>query len=251
MLPYELEQQLIIWHELDLPDPSDAVRTYNPLKLSFTAVDRMASEKDGGTTAVVAMVIGSTLFVCNVGDSRAILITATGRVFQASEDARCGFDETQSSETSQSPDKYTQSALKRGGFVFPGGVFGNRVNGEVEPARTIGDHNFGGSRFTYALNPRPKIVPFTDAILDEMLNERQYERLAGDASLKDCLLVLVSDGITGKISSQQMGDLVFVLWQNGFNPEEIAAYLIEAALQCGSKDNMSASVTPVSALYPD
>ncbi|WOG82607.1 hypothetical protein DCAR_0101772 [Daucus carota subsp. sativus] len=123
----------------------------------------------GGSTAVTAILIdGQSLWVANVGDSRAVL-SRRGQAIQMSID--------------HEPNTERGSIENKGGFVsnMPGDVA--RVNGQLAVSRAFGDKNLKNH-----LRSDPDVK---DAIVDE------------DADL----LILASDGLWKVMSNQEAVDI--------------------------------------------
>jgi serine/threonine protein phosphatase PrpC len=108
-------------------------------KEAFAELDRYY-RGDAGSTLNVAIRIGDALWVCNVGDTRAILVEE-GEVTQLSKD--------------QSPDdpQIKRGIIKRGGVVLNRGC--PRVGGIIAVGRALGDRCAVGMVHT------PKITKFT------------------------------------------------------------------------------------------
>lgn len=163
----------------------------------------------GGTTACVALIINNVLWVANLGDSRAILINRNGEDIQLSEDAKAG-DEI-----------YKHSIEKRDGTVIFEGEC-DRIEGMLEPARALGDHELCG-----AASARPKITRYP---------------LTG---FSGCL-VLVSDGVTDTMIAPnlEIGSLVRTMLQKMPNPESVnlASRIVRKSLRARDGDNITAIV---------
>jgi len=165
-----------------------------------------------GTTAVIALFRDDTVFVANVGDSRALLgkmdnegrriVQEIGRVHttaDAKEIGRIG---------------------DSGGMVmnWQGGL---RVNGELIVTRSIGDPHMG-----------PCII--SDPDITKI-----------DIGREDKFLVLASDGLFDVMSSQEVVDFVFdkkAEAKASKSVNNISDLLVEAALAKQSNDNISAII---------
>ncbi|MCB1148776.1 MAG: protein serine/threonine phosphatase 2C family protein [Chlamydiia bacterium] len=109
------------------------VGIWNALKITCVHLDR-AYLLLAGTTANIALFVDGHLWVANVGDSRALLLTKES-IVQLSDDAKCGT-------------RFDSSIVKRGAQVIR-----RRVGGAIAPARYIGNPAQGA-----ATTPRPKIT---------------------------------------------------------------------------------------------
>lgn len=132
------------------------VGIWNALKITCVHLDR-AYLLLAGTTANIALFVEGHLWVANVGDSRALLLTEE-KIVQLSDDAKCGT-------------RFDSSIVKRGARVI-----NRRVQGAIAPARYIGNPAQGA-----ATTPRPKItktklqgrallVQMSDGITDVLSN---------------------------------------------------------------------------------
>lgn len=123
-----------------------------------------------GTTACVALVQHKKIFVANAGDSRAILIQASGRIHPLSCDHK--------------PDRVDEKARieTAGGFIQFYGVW--RVQGVLALSRAIGDR-----LLKPFVIPTPEVTSFTTSSFDHYL-------------------VLATDGVWDVLSNQQVGTLV-------------------------------------------
>lgn len=115
-------------------------------KLAFVKASNhyKIAEKDDGSTAIIACIIGDFLWVVNTGDSRAVLNTG-GKAFQLSKDARAANESDQS------------GVINRGGKIMRG-----RVGGGVAVTRSIGDHYAVGM----SARPHPHIFPLSSLSQD-------------------------------------------------------------------------------------
>lgn len=189
---------------------------YRALKDAMAELDRRCpawAGPDCGSTVNLSLVIADDLYVANVGDSRAVLVTPQGAV-QMSEDAK--------------PDtpRYAREIVKRGGVVFRPVAGGPaRVNGVLAVARAIGDHRLGA-----AISPLPKITRY------HLPPEGQAR--AGYAIVHAC------DGVFDVASSREVASAVQS--RGATDPaERIAARIVAAAYRAGSSDNLSAMVVPL------
>lgn len=110
-----------------------------------------ASKDEGqmldGSTAICVLVMGSHVFVTNVGDSRAVLVRASGSVVAMSTDHK--------------PTTLAESVRihKVGGHVADG-----RVNGVLSVSRSIGDE-----KLSHLVTAKPDIRPFNLKHPDDLI----------------------------------------------------------------------------------
>jgi serine/threonine protein phosphatase PrpC len=113
--------------------PSDAAAVGAACTDALVATQKAieAENIEGGTTAIVAIVLQKQLFVANLGDCRAVLITKDGKGERASYDHK---------PTDPIEEKRVQDA---GGVVTKttaNGVTTGRINGVLAVARSLGDN---------------------------------------------------------------------------------------------------------------
>jgi len=181
----------------------DAVGMFNALKLTPVTLDRNYTGR-AGTTANITVQEGNNLWVANVGDSRALLITPAGTAVQLSEDAK------------PDDERYKRSIIKRGGMVITRHV--PRINGMLAVGRAIGDHFLNG-----AASPRPKIVHYT---------------LPEESS--GYILIQACDGIFDVATTNGVAKLVHA--NRDLPAEQLAKLLVAAAYEADSTDNLSVIV---------
>lgn len=158
----------------------------------------------GGSTLVVALVIDSDLWVANVGDSRAVLVTeAASRQL--------------TSDASLKNEAFQREVTKRGGAVGQDkhGVWRTSGGFGITLARSIGERNEKGVS--------------AQAIVSK------YQ-----LSSKINTLVLGSDGLFDVLSSCDVGAIVRKCSSD--SPLRISALLVQAAFASGSEDSITAMV---------
>lgn len=194
--------------ELYNTESLEIARIWNAIKIAFVDLDLSYHQNmPGGSTACVALVIDNVLWTANSGDSRAILVNRNnGEVIQLSEDAKPG------------DGVYRCSIKKRGGFVAIDRNGCHRVGGILATARALGDHHLFG-----AVSSRPKITHFP---------------LVG---FSGCL-VLVCDGVTDVLTTSKVGDIARSALRKNDPDVNIANRIVEASLDEGTLDNVSAVV---------
>ncbi|XP_051883732.1 protein phosphatase 1K, mitochondrial-like [Pristis pectinata] len=162
-----------------------------------------------GTTATVALLKEeSLLMVANVGDSPAILCHE-GKAEQLTED-----------HTPRRRDE--RKRIKEcGGFIDWSCATNPYVNGRLAMTRSIGDVDLK----PYGVTAQPEVKTV----------ELQH--------MKDCFLVLTTDGVSAFMEAQEVCDVV----KRCQDPSEAAAVINEQALQYGSHDNVTTIVVPFGA----
>eukprot|EP01060_Flectonema_neradi_P014699 TRINITY_DN2132_c3_g1_i1.p1 TRINITY_DN2132_c3_g1~~TRINITY_DN2132_c3_g1_i1.p1 ORF type:complete len:437 (+),score=66.85 TRINITY_DN2132_c3_g1_i1:127-1437(+) len=192
-------------HKL-LADPAGALRE------CFIAVDRAIYRKvrgrDGGATCTAALIAGSTLWIANLGDSRAVASEA-GTAIQLSRDHK-PFDTAEAHRVERC-----------GGFIAYG-----RVGGCLAITRAFGDFELkGGDRVLKEVNipvsNTPEISKFT------MTSNTEF-------------VIVACDGVWDVMSSQEAVSIVRRDLSKGVNVA--ASSLVRASIEKGSCDNVTALV---------
>ena len=132
---------------------------------------------DSGCTAVVALLVGTELFVANAGDSRCV-VCRDGKAIEMSFDHK--------PEDDPERDRIT----KAGGRVTPDG----RVNGGLNLSRAIGDH-------AYKTN---KKLPLSEQMISPVPD---VKRLTINPET-DSYIFLACDGIWNSLNSQEVVDFI-------------------------------------------
>jgi serine/threonine protein phosphatase PrpC len=195
------------------PDALSDVGIWDALKDCFKQLDADYQGNDG-TTAIVAICLGDRMWVANVGDSRAILVQ-NEKTIQASEDAKPGIA------------RYKKTIEEKlGGFVLRTyvctGCF--RVNGRLSVARAIGDKSLLGKDGKCCISPNLKITCY---------------------SLKDFqggYLVLACDGLYDVATTDEVGQAIKQMIDQGISTGKMALHLVHGALLNNSSDNVSVMV---------
>ncbi len=145
-----------------------------------------------GCTAVVALKVGSTLFVANAGDSRGVLCRGT-KAIALSEDHKPAH------ETERS------RIIAAGGFLSEiGGVC--RVNGNLNLSRAIGD-------LKYKSNTE---LPAKDQIITAQPDIRKFSLCS-----EDRFMVLCCDGVWDVMSNQDVVDFIVGRLDQGLTPSQV------------------------------
>lgn len=182
----------------------------NALKKAFIKLDTDFPGNEG-TAAIVAFVLNGKIWVANAGNSRALLINNEGTVKQASEDADPKIE------------RYKKTIEKLGGTVFL-----NRINGNLELARSIGHKQVVGKSGQRCISPKPKITCYPLA-----------EFQAG-------YLVLACHGLYKVASSHEVGKAIQEMNERGMSPYKMAKHLVYTAMMRGAQDNVTAMVIKLS-----
>lgn len=176
---------------------------------------RTKPDDESGTTAVVAVVAGTTLTVANCGDSRCILSRGGTAVSLTSD------------HKASRPDEVAR-VVRCGGFVVR-----NRVLGALAVSRALGDPAFktgaGGQLMELGkslVSSQPQIVETPLASTDEFL-------------------VLACDGLFDVMDSQRVVDFARDCLARGDSPAATADALARNAVAEGSTDNVSVVVVKV------
>lgn len=213
--PLELKKDL----EAGLPPARAMVNATYATEVAFA---REHARDDSGTTAVCVLLDmtaetteegggGAVITVSNVGDSRALLVQAKGKIVPLTTDQ----------------DGANALELRRikaaGGFVDEDGY----VNGDVQTARSIGDAD---AKFPDGVHSAA-VVP-TPAVLQRELCDT------------DVALVLACDGLFEAHggSNAWINKMVRRLVKEGRSAQHIAEALVAQALADGSEDNTTAIV---------
>lgn len=183
---------------------------YHTLKLACLDIGRHFKVKHsdyyGGSAAIFAIIVDHTIWVANVGDSRAIL-TVDGNPIGLSQDASLLLP------------KFQKQVQKRGQEVSKL----HRVLG-VNMARAIGH-----SEIDSGINPRASITCYS---LTDLPNEVIH-------------LLFASDGFWNVATNKDAAEFVNRCVIGGLDNEQIASRLVEQALKAGSNDNISAVVVEI------
>ena len=217
-LDENLERNIAL--ELLQPDEADIKER---LMRAFLITDMQSRRNDitvSGATAVCALIksdvtLGRCLYVANVGDSRAVLISQRGN-----KDERCfrndGYYATRLSYDHRAEDEDEQKRIKEaGGFITR-----QRVLGILAVSRSFGDHGM------------KDFVTATPYITETYLKERGLTPF----------LILACDGVWDVMSDQEAGDLILDKYKELGQFEDAAKLLVQTAIERGSADNVTALV---------
>jgi len=180
------------------PDIKEAIQ------VAFARIDsEFIDQRICGATALIAFISQSTLYIANIGDSRAILGTKSNEAIRLSLDHKPNLQSEHDRITSL------------GGTVSKiNGTW--RINSLLAVSRAFGD---------FLLKPVISSVPY----ISETPLQEEYE-----------FLVLACDGVWDVLSDQQVVDIV--CQNRGCAPQEVAEILRRIAFTRGSDDNISVLV---------
>ncbi len=139
---HHFEEVLIEQLKAQNPDMLTEDRIWNALKLTFVNLHEQINKEfdQGGTSALITLILGGNLWTASVGPSRSVLSLAlpSHQMYQLSEDA------------SLENRRFLNSITKRGGFVLD---LDKRLNSLLPFARLLGCGEVGNG-----LCPRPPIT---------------------------------------------------------------------------------------------
>ncbi|KAF7809581.1 putative protein phosphatase 2C 47 isoform X1 [Senna tora] len=176
------------------------------VKADHALADASALDRSSGTTALIALIMGRTMLIANVGDSRAVL-GKRGRAIELSKDHK---------------PNCTSERLrieKLGGVIYDG-----YLNGQLSVARALGDWHIKGSKGSKSpLSSEPELE---EIVLTE----------------DDEYLILGCDGLWDVMSSQCAVTMVRKELMQHNDPARSAKALVTEALQRNSCDNLTVLV---------
>ncbi|PXF48024.1 Protein phosphatase 2C-like [Gracilariopsis chorda] len=177
-----------------------------------------------GSTLCAVLRMGPLLYCANVGDSRAVVVSAT-RVRPLSQDHHC------------------DAPAERARIESAGGyVLGGMLNGYISMSRSIGDDDLKAHR---------NITPFPQPPGAPNTAKRQYAQhlltaepdvTCTSVEADDLVSVVASDGVWTKLSNQSVAKLVRTGLSRGKSAHEIAQMIVKKAMSKGSRDNITAMV---------
>lgn len=185
------------------PDGITDAGIWNALKLVTVYMSREYQNIQGGTCANICLKIDNTLWVANLGDSRAILIdTETKTTLQLGKDQKAA------------DLQYLPGIEKRKGSVSH-----ERLDGYLMPARSVGDHG-----------PKDDLTTPGAPSISARSKVTKYELEAG----KSYLLIQCSDGATDTMATDHIG--YFVLNRHE-EPAKLTPNLVAAAIEDFASDD--------------
>eukprot|EP01113_Clastostelium_recurvatum_P026548 TRINITY_DN3186_c0_g1_i3.p1 TRINITY_DN3186_c0_g1~~TRINITY_DN3186_c0_g1_i3.p1 ORF type:complete len:575 (-),score=190.79 TRINITY_DN3186_c0_g1_i3:138-1862(-) len=180
------------------------------LKQAFQQTHDMIAQREirGGTTAVIALFIGNSGYVANVGDSRAVLFR-DGQTFRVSLDHKPELPKETERIRSLGGEVTTTVNLLTNQTIC-------RVQGQLSVSRALGDT---------ALHPYVSCEPEIHGPLSLSAGKKQ-------------IMILACDGVWDVITDEEATALVADIP----DPEQAAVRLRDEAFSRGSMDNISALV---------
>mmetsp|Transcript_2112 Transcript_2112/g.4932 ORF Transcript_2112/g.4932 Transcript_2112/m.4932 type:complete len:576 (-) Transcript_2112:504-2231(-) len=214
------------------------------LEHAFETCDRnfLQLGSKSGTTAVLALMRGSTLVVANCGDCRAVMCVA-GRAVDLTQDHRPEREDERarieaaggwitSSQEIDLPMLYKLGQEDIEDMEEAERLVGwrtiMRVNGCLQMTRSIGD-----------LLIKDKKNDFFNQSFSGDLVISTPEIRTHTLAPEDEFLIIASDGLWDVVSSQEACDFVKKLLKMGKDPETICNWLVGEAYCCGSLDNVT------------
>lgn len=191
------------------------------LSLGFQQVDKIVVEKANtegwmnGTTAVVAMILDGTLYVANVGDAEACLVSVEG-------------DEVKEVTNLTYPHKASDSAEKKRIEELGGHVFFGRVFGALAVARAFGDSRYKQPKTSQNF---VSVEPFLKTLVLD--HTHKY-------------LILACDGLWDVCTHEQASAFVHSAFKTGKTSQQVAQELVKHALDLRTDDNVTVVVVKIS-----
>jgi len=189
------------------------------LNKAFEEADRIvvadSIEKNymNGCTAVVGVIFDGTLYIANIGDSEAILVSVDG--------------DKVSAENLTFPHKASVASEKSRIESLGGYVFFNRVFGSLAVTRAFGDSRYKQPKTNQnfvSYIPNTKTVP--------LITSHRY-------------LLLACDGLWDVCTHEEVAKIVHQQFEQGKSSEEVASFLCSEALRKKSEDNVTVVVTKI------
>lgn len=223
-----------------VPNLTEAIRgprgvTEDAIRDAFAATERaFIAEVDSqfqtnpdvatvGSCCLVGVVHGRTLFVANLGDSRAVLGRKAGRgagqivAEQLSSEHNANMEDVRQELVAQHPDDPQIVALKHGVW---------RVKGIIQVSRSLGDAYLKDAKYnTEQIKPKFRVSePFSRPIMsaDPSIVSRSLQP-------SDCFVIFASDGLWEHLSNQEAVEIVHSHPRAGSAKRLIKAALQEAA----------------------
>ena len=250
-----IENELYTWSNVKYKNKSTDTETIamskkachvNALTMAHVVFDKNIITADNvGSTSVTTCMIDENIYVSNLGDSRAILMSPDGTIVQLTEDAKV----MTKVDEKYKMNRHTYDVLKRGGYIpllaHPNidnpNVNEFRINCNLLTSKAFGDKkllhtiekgiegiegiNESDMRYTLAVSARPDIV-----CVEKPKNGWDGYKL-----------LLCSDGLLDVASTKQIGQYVHDETTNekSMSYGTVASNLIRMAANAGSKDNMA------------
>lgn len=224
-LETSLEQTIV--QELKLQDDATMEERLSRAFLITDMNSKKLNITTSGATAVCALLASSfesnttsrKLYVANVGDSRAVLVSSLlpGDAAKVPPETESSYFATRLSFDHRAEDEQEQQRIKEaGGFITR-----NRVLGILAVSRSFGDHG----------------------MKDFVIACPHYS----EVDLMDCghcpLLILACDGVWDVLTDQEAADVLIEKYKKIGGPfDDAAELLVTLAIEKGSADNVTAIV---------
>lgn len=209
------------------PSPSCIARAIDDLDRRI--IEHTSSHRSyAGTTLCMALhdTSTSTLHFVNVGDSRALLVRRDGGVRQVT------------------TDHDVNDSTERERVEGAGGVFvGKLINGYISMTRGLGDDDLKAHRNITKFPVCATGNANANYGSDLYINTPDVRKVK--LKRHHLALVLMSDGVTAKVSNKQVAKIVAeeVSKHENTDMNDVAKKIVKAAVRKGSKDNISAVVS--------
>eukprot|EP01103_Thecamoeba_quadrilineata_P015538 TRINITY_DN4944_c0_g1_i1.p1 TRINITY_DN4944_c0_g1~~TRINITY_DN4944_c0_g1_i1.p1 ORF type:complete len:596 (-),score=106.06 TRINITY_DN4944_c0_g1_i1:21-1808(-) len=194
-------------------DVATAIRTGIRRTDEFILESARAGGWKDGSTAVFVLLVGSQLYVANLGDSEAVL----GRRKRGPEK---GYDFVVLSEMHKPTNENEKQRIEAAG----GQIFGGRVFGSLAVSRALGDAEY-------------KLPINTANFVSAEPYIAQRDLIEGDE-----FLIVACDGLWDKITYQDAVDFVGKSTDEGLDPKQTSCLLAREAIDRGSTDNVTVVV---------
>ncbi|XP_028776708.1 probable protein phosphatase 2C 47 isoform X2 [Neltuma alba] len=176
------------------------------VKVDHALADAISLDRSSGTTALIAFMMGRSMLIANIGDSRAVL-GKRGRAVELSKDHK---------------PNCTSERLrieKLGGVIYDG-----YLNGQLSVARALGDWHIKGSKGSKS----------------PLISEPELEEVV--LTQEDEYLIMGCDGLWDVMSSQCAVTTVRKELMQHNDPARCAKALVTEALQRNTCDNLTVVV---------
>jgi len=207
-------------HRSILLDPEFHNNIEGAMKTGYEKTDKLILQKAvkekwaHGTTSVTCILVGSTLYIANTGDSEAVLAQKqTGK-----EDLQAVLLTEKHKPTAPTEKKRIEDA---GGQV----VFG-RVLGSLAVSKSLGDIDFKHP-YNKAEGDFVSAVPFVSKV---------------ELDASHPFMVIACDGLWDKLTYEDAVEFIARAKDSGKDPTETSQLLVKHALELGSLDNITAIV---------
>ena len=195
------------------------------LKSSFIEIHETMRKQamKGGTTALVALILGEKLYVANAGDCRAVLCQ-NERAVRLSRDHKPG--DAAEHKRIDALGGYVTTTIDMWGNII------SRIKGQLSVSRSLGDFSLN----PYVIpEPEIQIVDLGLSKTNNSNNNDNNNSENGNTTIINKFLVLACDGLWDILSDEDAVNIA-----NSFPDPEVAAQkLRDYAYTEGSKDNIS------------